>query len=127
MSQNETKTAIRFRVVELKGKSLTCAYNFFLDRIGKPEDVEVNYKGVVDYFNYTDNFHVQQEGDDWFFDVVLESGDDSEHYFLMPFKKLFNLADEFAEKLGITDINDINIASYTWYNGVDEPFEFRWE
>lgn len=124
MSEDVSKTVVRFYLKVLDNASIQEAYDYFNEKIGKPQEVDI-YEDGLEYFNYSEMFSVKEDSDKWYFDVILsESSDGDYHCINMSFKKLFEIVEHYGNIFGINDISDINIASYTWYNGVDEPFEF---
>jgi hypothetical protein len=123
MSEEITKNVIRFRIPQLKGKSVQEAFDFFTNTIGEPEEID-KYDGELEYFNYKEKYSVHEKNDEWYFDIVLSTSESYDNYFCMTFRDLLETTEEISEKFEILDIENINILCYTWYTGVDEPINF---
>lgn len=130
MSCNESKTVLRAEFPKLKGKTRQEVYPFFLNLLGKPEEVD-EYDGVVEYFYYEGKHQPVYDYDSkrWGIDLVLHHESDYKTYIEMESNGLtldeFNkLAHDMSLKFEI-DKYKVRLISYTWYNGADEPIKFE--
>lgn len=123
MSENESITAVRATIPELNGRPVHEAYQFFREKLGEAEEVD-EWEDKVENFHYDESHAISVVHDNklWGVQVALSSGSDGDDS-----HEDVNVELEFLETIKLAIIKkfpsatNFMLASYTWYNGVDEP------
>lgn len=130
MSCNVSKIVLRAEFEELRGKSTTEVYPFYLKLLGKPLEVYY-YKDEVEHFEYEGIYKpvYNYSTERWGIDLVLYHKSDYKVYVDMEsnglsLKEIEDLSNEMSVKFGV-DKYKVRMISYTWYDNGDEPIHFE--
>lgn len=134
MSDMEYKGAVRCYLPQLEGKTNKEAYEYFLEKLGKPKDYD-EYGIDSIYFNYDD----EKEGafcpvqnyktKEWYIDyVIFHDHGAFESNLGITLIEIKKIKKEIMQKFNFDaesfDKRWIKVVCYGWYNGCDEPFVF---
>jgi hypothetical protein len=130
LSETETKFVVRGHLRQFDGKTAHDVIDFFTERLGQPDDMDSDDEGINEFF-YEAKKHdgwravsteVGWRPGKWGVDFVVAEGyfDDVDEECAIALPTLLVIADQMRERFGIPP-EDVRVAGYSWYNGVDEP------
>ena len=131
MSCMESKFALRAEIKELEGASYHDAYNYFINKLGEPSEVE-DWEDKIEFFTYDKNEHdivpiLDYSTKRWGIDYLLQYSYDGE---MIKGLRSFSINDLLSkmkileEKFNVST-DEISIVNYEWYNGSDEPVHIK--
>lgn len=125
MSYMRNRSVLRVELKDLEGASYHKAYQFFKEKLGKADEIDIN-GNEVKYFCYENSEFIPiTDGNKWGVQIVLAEGDEHDGYedLLINWRELNRQVKRLTRRFKVMK-NQCIIASYQWYNGVNEPIEF---
>ena len=120
--------AIRAEIKDLRGKNKQEAYQFYKKYFGEAND----------YFDDGEFYYDREEGEinpvidldgnygvEYLIKSVRKYKSGYNDICIISYSEFKEITEKITNKISGVNKEDINLVSYTWYNGVDEPIYFN--